>query len=47
MGGGNAMFHSGERTVLLLDARVAELFSEDTFDVDDSKLTLQLLKQDR
>ncbi len=38
---GNTTFQHGDLTVLLLDAQVSELLTEDTLDVEGAKLTLE------
>ena len=44
---GDATFQHAGRTVLLLDAEVSELLSEDTLDVEGAKLTLRHPKEDK
>jgi hypothetical protein len=40
------MFHRADLTVRLLDARVSELLSEDTLDVEETELTLPQVEPD-
>jgi hypothetical protein len=43
---GDAVFQRQGRKVLVLDAKVSELFSEDVLDVDEVKLTPRRPKED-
>lgn len=42
---GDTTFQPGDRTVLLSDAQVSELLTEDTLDVEGAKLTLEHPKE--